>query len=136
MVRTSSRASRIWISSACRRSPRGSSNPSSCTARRPCPRRETRSRTPRGGALATRYGARLPQARGIPPELIRHAVQLGVAKVNTDSDLRLAALGRLRQVLAERPDLFNLYELMGEVERAIKDATAERIRLLDSAGRA
>jgi fructose-bisphosphate aldolase, class II len=89
-----------------------------------------------GVALATRYGARLPQARGIPPELIRRAVKLGVAKVNTDSDLRLAALGRLRQVLAERPDLFNLYELMGEVERAIKDATAERIRLLDSAGRA
>jgi fructose-bisphosphate aldolase, class II len=87
-------------------------------------------------ALATRYGAQLPQARGIPPELIRRALQHGVAKVNTDSDLRLAALGRLRQVLAERPDLFNLYELMGEVERAIKDATAERIRLLGSAGRA
>jgi fructose-bisphosphate aldolase class II len=89
-----------------------------------------------GVALATRYGARLPQARGIPPELVRRAVQLGVAKVNTDSDLRLAALGRLRQVLAERPDLFNLYELMGEVERAIKDATAERIRLLGSSGHA
>jgi fructose-bisphosphate aldolase, class II len=89
-----------------------------------------------GVALAARYGARLPQARGIPPELIRRAVQLGVAKVNTDSDLRLAALGRLRQVLAERPDLFNLYELMGEVEQAIKNATAERIRLLGSSGHA
>jgi fructose/tagatose bisphosphate aldolase len=56
--------------------------------------------------------------------------------VNTDSDLRLAALGRLRQVLVERPDIFNIYELMGEVERAIRGATAERIRLLGSAGRA
>jgi len=89
-----------------------------------------------GVALATRYGARLPQARGIPPDLIQRAVQLGVAKVNTDSDLRLAALGRLREVLTERPDLFNLYELMGEVERAIKDATAERIRLLGSSNHA
>jgi len=86
--------------------------------------------------LAERHGARLPQARGIPPELIGKAVALGIAKVNTDSDLRLAALSRLRQVLAERPDLFNLYELAGEVEKAIRGATAERIRLLGSNGRA
>src|SRR5262249_15899614 len=52
-----------------------------------------------GVDLATRYGAKLPDARGIPQELIRQTVELGIAKVNTDSDLRLAALGRLRQVL-------------------------------------
>lgn len=86
--------------------------------------------------LAERYGAKLPHARGIPPELIREAVQAGIAKVNTDSDLRLAAIGRLRQVLTERPDLFNLYELMGEVEQAIRDAVMERIRLLGSDGKA
>lgn len=89
-----------------------------------------------GIRLAERYGARLPQAQGIPPELIQKAVTMGIAKVNTDSDLRLAALGRLRQVLVERPDLFNLYELMGEVEGAIRGATGERIRLLGSAGKA
>jgi len=86
--------------------------------------------------LATRYGAQLDHAIGIPAALIQRAVQMGVAKVNTDSDLRLAALGRLREVLAKRPDIFNLYELMGEVERAIREATAKRIRLLGSAGRA
>lgn len=86
--------------------------------------------------LAERYGAQLPHAQGIPPEFIRKAVTMGIAKVNTDSDLRLAALARLRQVLAERPDLFNLYELMGEVEAAIRHAAIERIRLLGSAGKA
>ncbi len=85
--------------------------------------------------LAERYGARLEHAQGIPPALIQKAVTMGVAKVNTDSDLRLAALGRLRQVLAERPNLFNLYELMGEVEEAIRHATVQRIRLLEGAGR-
>src|SRR5262249_11829824 len=74
-------------------------------------------------AFAERYGAKLPHAEGIPEEFIQRAVKLGVAKVNTDSDLRLAALGRLRQVLTERPDLFNLYELMGEMEAAICSAT-------------
>jgi len=86
--------------------------------------------------FAERYGAVLPHAQGIPPELIRRAVALGIAKVNTDSDLRLAALGRLRQLLTERPDLFNLYELMGEVEKAIQRATVERIQLFGSTGRA
>jgi fructose-bisphosphate aldolase, class II len=89
-----------------------------------------------GVALAERYGAKLPHAQGIPGDLIKKAVSLGVAKVNTDSDLRLAGLGRLRQVLAERPDLFNLYELMGEIERAMRAATMERITLLGSAGKA
>ena len=85
--------------------------------------------------LAERYGAQLEHAQGIPPELIQKAVTMGIAKVNTDSDLRLAALARLRQLLAERPDLFNMYELMGELEKAIQDATSERIRMLGSAGR-
>ena len=87
-------------------------------------------------SFAERYGAQLPHAQGIPPEFIQKAVSMGIAKVNTDSDLRLAALGRLRQVLTERPDIFNMYELMGEVEKAIQHATAERIRLFGSAGKA
>src|SRR5215831_10771469 len=87
-------------------------------------------------ALAERYGAKLPHARGIPPELIRQAVALGVAKVNVDSDLRLAGLGRLRQVLSERPDIFNLYELMGELEAAIRQETAAHIGMLGSLGKA
>jgi fructose-bisphosphate aldolase class II len=92
---------------------------------------------PRDGVeLASRYGAKLEHAIGIPIPLIQQAVKMGVAKVNTDSDLRLAALGRLREVLTERPDIFNLYELMGELEQAIGTATAERIRMLGSAGRA
>ena len=87
-------------------------------------------------AFAERWGARLPHAQGIPADLIAQAIARGIAKVNTDSDLRLAALGRMRQVLTERPDLFNLYELMGEVEGAIRDATARRIRELGGSGKA
>jgi fructose-bisphosphate aldolase class II len=87
-------------------------------------------------AFAERYGARLPAARGLPEEFIERAISLSVAKINTDSDLRLAALGRMRQVLTERPDIFNLYELMGEVENATRDAVEARIRLFGSEGKA
>ena len=86
-------------------------------------------------AFAERYGARLPKATGIPQAFIQRAISLGVAKINTDSDLRLAALGRMRQVLTERPDIFNLYELMGEVEDAIRSSVEARIRLFGSEGK-
>ncbi len=87
-------------------------------------------------AFAERYGARLPKATGIPEEFIKRAISLGVAKINTDSDLRLAALGQMRRVLTERPDIFNLYELMGEVEGAVRDAVEARIRLFGGEGKA
>ena len=87
-------------------------------------------------AFAERYGARLPKAKGIPEEFIKRAISLGVAKINTDSDLRLAALGRMRQVLTERPDIFNLYQPMGEAEDATRAAVEARIRLFGSADRA
>ena len=87
-------------------------------------------------AFAERYGAQLPKATGIPEEFIKRAISLGVAKINTDSDLRLAALGRMRQVLTERPDIFNLYQLMGEVEGAVRETVEARIRLFGSEGKA
>ncbi|MCH7522700.1 MAG: ketose-bisphosphate aldolase, partial [Chloroflexi bacterium] len=87
-------------------------------------------------AFAEQYGARLPKAKGIPEEFIKRAISLCVAKINTDSDLRLAALARMRQVLTERPDIFNLYELMGEVEDATRAAVEARIRLFGSEGKA
>jgi fructose-bisphosphate aldolase class II len=86
--------------------------------------------------LAEKYGARLPSAKGVPDEFIRRAIPMGVAKINTDSDLRLAALGALRRVLSERPDIFNMYELMGEMEAAVRAAVEARIQLFGSAGRA
>ena len=49
--------------------------------------------------------------------------------------MRLAALGRMRQVLTERPDIFNLSELMGEVENAIRLSVEARIRMFGSEGK-
>ncbi len=73
---------------------------------------------------------------GIPEEFIKRAVCLGVAKINTDSDLRLAPLGWLRQLLVKRSDIFNMYELMGEVEDSLRVTVEARIRLFGSDGKA
>lgn len=85
---------------------------------------------------AEKYGADLPAAQGIPTAFIEKAIDLGISKINTDSDLRLAALGAIRQMLTEKPDLFNMYQLMGVAENAMKDAVSERIRLFWSVGKA
>jgi beta-phosphoglucomutase-like phosphatase (HAD superfamily) len=66
------------------------------------------------------------------PEPNSRAISLGVAKINTDSDLRLGTMGRSRPVLITRPDIFNLYELMSEAEEAISSSVETRIRLFGS----
>jgi len=98
-----SKARRVLTSSACRKLPHASNNRSCSTAHPPCPRK--RSCSPE------RYGAKLPQARGIPTELIQHAVAMGIAKVNTDSDLRLVALGRAAASARGTAGPLPLYEL-------------------------
>ena len=42
----------------------------------------------------------------------------------------------MREMLTRQPDLFNMYQLMGEVEAAMREATATRIRLFGSEGKA
>ena len=43
---------------------------------------------------------------------------------------------KVGEILVRRPDLFNMYELMGEVEDAIRESTMARIRLFGSDGKA
>ena len=56
-------------------------------------------------------------------------------RIHPDAAAKTVSLKRLVRD-AERPDLLNLYELMGELEQAIQRATAERIQLLGSQGKA
>ena len=49
--------------------------------------------------MATKYGAELCRAKGIPDEHIKRAVSLGIAKININTDLRLAFTASVRKVL-------------------------------------
>ena len=83
-----------------------------------------------------RYGGAAPGARGVPPEAIRRAIELGVAKVNVDTDLRIAFVAELRRQLAEHPERFDPRQLLGPAREAVCQAVRERMRLLGSSGRA
>ncbi|NLN44973.1 MAG: ketose-bisphosphate aldolase, partial [Clostridiaceae bacterium] len=52
-------------------------------------------------------GGNMPDAIGIPEEMLRQAAGMAVCKINIDSDLRLAMTGSVRQHLAQHPDHFD-----------------------------
>jgi fructose-bisphosphate aldolase class II len=86
--------------------------------------------------LATRYGAQLPGAKGVPPESIRQAIGGGISKVNIDTDLRLAFTGRVRQFLTESPEVFDPRKILGAAIEGMKDVVKSKIELFGSGGKA
>ncbi len=84
---------------------------------------------------AQRYGAVLPGARGVPPESIREAVAHGIAKVNIDTDLRLAFTARVRQVLAETPEVFDPRKILAAAREGMKEVVKSKMELFGSTGK-
>lgn len=85
--------------------------------------------------LARRYGADLPGARGVPAESISEAVTHGIAKINIDTDLRLAFTARVREFLAESPDVFDPRKILAAARSGMKDVVRGKMQLFGSAGR-
>lgn len=85
---------------------------------------------------ATKYGAELGEAKGIPDDHVKKAISLGVAKVNIDTDLRLAFLGAIREVLASSPKEFDPRKILGSAKGAMKEVIKGKMRLFGSSGKA
>jgi fructose-bisphosphate aldolase class II len=85
---------------------------------------------------ARRFGARIEGARGVPEEAIREAIRNGVCKINIDTDLRLAMTAAIRQVLAERPEVFDPREILGPARDLMEAVAREKMDLFGSTGRA
>lgn len=90
-------------------------------------------------ALVTRFnaaGGSLADAVGIHPDDVTKAVGSGIAKVNTDTDLRLAFTTSMRETLNANPAEFDPRKLLGPAREEMKGVVAERMQLFGSAGRA
>ncbi len=84
-----------------------------------------------------RYGGRMPDAIGIPEDMLRKAAGMAVCKINIDSDLRLAMTATVRQHLAEHPDHFDPRQYLGPARDAIKEMVERKITaVLGCAGKA
>ncbi len=86
--------------------------------------------------LATKYGAKLPGAKGVPDEQIKLAIEAGICKINIDTDLRLAFLAAVRRELTEKPENFDPRKYLGPGREMVKEVVIRKMRLFGSSGKA
>ncbi len=88
-------------------------------------------------AIVNQYGGKMPDAIGIPEEMLRKASAMAVCKINIDSDLRLAMTAGVRRHLAEHPEHFDPRQYLGEAREEIRKTVSHKLtHVLGSAGRA
>lgn len=85
---------------------------------------------------ANKYGATLSGAKGIPEEQIKQAITLGIAKINIDTDLRLAFTATVREVLTNSPKEFDPRKILGPAKDAMKEVAKSKMQLFGSSGKA
>ncbi|MGC8998168.1 MAG: class II fructose-1,6-bisphosphate aldolase [Candidatus Bathyarchaeia archaeon] len=85
---------------------------------------------------ATKYGAELAGAKGIPEDHIKRAIALGITKINIDTDLRLTFTATVREVLAKSSKEFDPRKILGPAKEAMKDVVKAKMRLFGSSGKA
>ena len=72
-------------------------------------------------------GGKMPDAIGIPEDMLRKAATSSVCKINIDSDLRLAMTGSIRKYYAENPSHFDPRQYLSPARAAIKDLVKNKL---------
>jgi fructose-bisphosphate aldolase class II len=73
---------------------------------------------------------------GTPGHFFQSAAQIGVSKINLNSDMRYAYRTTLEQQLRDHPEEYAIVRLMPPVVRAVQDVVEAHIDLYGSAGHA
>jgi len=73
------------------------------------------------------YGGAMPDAIGIPEDMLRRAARMAVCKINIDSDLRLAMTAAIREHFALNPGHFDPRQYLKPAREAIRDMVARKI---------
>jgi len=83
------------------------------------------------------YGGAMPDAIGIPEEMLRQAAKGAVCKINIDSDLRLAMTATIREHFALHPADFDPRQYLKPAREAIKEMVRRKlVNVLGCSGRA
>ncbi len=85
---------------------------------------------------ANKFGAELSGAKGIPETELRKAISFGIAKINIDTDLRLAFTATVREALTNAPKNFDPRKILGPAKDAMKEVARGKMRLFGSSGKA
>ena len=74
-----------------------------------------------------KYGGKMPDAIGIPEDMIRKAASMAVCKINIDSDLRLAMTAAIREHFAEAPSDFDPRQYLKPARENIKKLVKHKL---------
>ena len=87
--------------------------------------------------VVNKFGGQMPNAIGIPEDMLRKAASMAVCKINIDSDLRVAFTAALRQHFYEHPDHFDPRQYLGDGRANVKKLVRHKIvDVLGCAGKA
>lgn len=84
---------------------------------------------------ARKYGAQLAGVQGVPDGQLKKAIRWGIAKINTDTDLRIAFDAAVRTVLHDQPKDIDPRHILGPARQAIQRVVEQRLRLFGSVGK-
>jgi len=82
------------------------------------------------------FGGKIENALGVPENMLIEAIKLGVAKINTDTDIRMAFSGAVRQFLAQNPSEFDPRKYLGAGREAVKELVKRKIKIFGSENKA
>ena len=77
--------------------------------------------------VVNEFGGQMPDAIGIPEELLAKAAKMAVCKINIDSDLRLVCTASIREHLVEHPDHFDPRQYLKPARENIKELVRHKI---------
>ena len=72
-------------------------------------------------------GGKMPDAIGIPEEMLRQAAKMAVCKINIDSDLRLAMTASVRKHFNDHPDHFDPRQYLTDARNNIREVVSHKI---------
>lgn len=81
-------------------------------------------------------GGELHNASGIHEDDVKNAIERGIAKINTDTDLRIAFTVAVREVLQAKPKEFDPRKILGPARDLMRTVVTERLRVFGSSGKA
>ena len=77
--------------------------------------------------IVNEFGGKMPDAIGIPEEMLRQAATMAVCKINIDSDLRLAMTASVRKHFVEHPDHFDPRQYLTDARNNIREVVKHKI---------
>ena len=79
-------------------------------------------------ASINKFGGQMPDAIGVPEEMLRQAAKMAVCKINIDSDLRIAMTASVRKHLWENPTHFDPRQYLKDGRDEIVEMVRHKIR--------